>query len=201
MFACFRCTTPWVVNHNRAPLFFFLTLSSDLFLPFFFFPNVFLTQKYLAVMFSDSWWIRGASFIKWPGFSQARATVKYAWQKNKWGGVLRKCWCSRGTSVAVIYKSVLFATLMLRLLEIQSCLQVCPLFFFSFFYNKMEAPLHRHDHLLLSQPRLLCSCEHFVFNESVLGWSKMNLFFFCDSLPARETLSTPLGLFYFIFLK
>ncbi len=32
-------------------------------------------------------------------FPQVRATVKYAWLKNKWSGLLRKCWCSWGTHV------------------------------------------------------------------------------------------------------
>lgn len=32
-------------------------------------------------------------------FPQVRATVKYAWLKNKWSRLLRKCWCSWGTYV------------------------------------------------------------------------------------------------------
>lgn len=77
---------------------------------------------------SDSWRIHGASFMKWPCFSQVKVTVKYAWQKNKWGSLLRKCWCSRGTSVPLIYKSVLFATLMLHLLR-SSAASRCTHFF------------------------------------------------------------------------
>ena len=59
-------------------------------------------------------------------FPQVSTTVKYAWLKNKWSSLLRKCWCSWGTSVAMMYKSVLFGTLMRQSLRFEAVSRCVP---------------------------------------------------------------------------
>lgn len=96
----------WLISFVRIALIHFIVSRALLIIPrsvfltaffgglvHFWHRNIWLSRSLTVLM--NSW----NDFHKVACFPQVRATVKYAWLKNKWSRLLRKCWYSRGTSV------------------------------------------------------------------------------------------------------
>lgn len=130
-----------------------ITMLFFFFLHHLFFSCAFLTQKYLAVILSDSWWIPGASFVKWPVFffpPQVGAPVKYAWRRNEWSRLLRKCWCFMRNFCDCDLQVCFIFALMLHLLRFRAASRWETLFLFLFFCTKWKQ-LCRSGRLVCSQ--------------------------------------------------
>ncbi len=113
-------------------------------------------------------------------FPQVRATVKYAWLKNKWSRLLRKCWCTWGTHV---WFTSLFYLVVSNLRKQSSRLRAV----------SRCVPFTKWK-LLCQRVRVVLSCltldvlkYRFIYRRACCGWSEVMGCGQCICFPARAS--------------
>lgn len=158
----------WLISFVRIALIHFIVSRAPLIIPrsvfltaffgglvHFWHRNIWLSRSLTVLM--NSW----NDFHKVACFPQVRATVKYAWLKNKWSRLLRKCWYSRGSIIqtCMIYKSVLFGS-------------------FKFDERGVEIQV-RGDWLSQNARSCFCHSGHFSAH---IWWVQAHIYYFDDTV-------------------